>query len=601
MNVMPQSVSPGLIPPAPMAKTAIQPASVMLSSSRSPETAVQNVFPYTTVPGAASFVAAAPDGSLWVLSNGGPQGSNDKFIWHLVSGTWTNISGAASRLAVAPNGTLFAINSGGGVYSNTGGLWTSYGGGATDITVAADGSFYVTSNGNSVGSNQAIWHYSSGSWSQVPGAGVRIAASWDTNSYTLAGSAGFVNPGGFYILNSTGNIYYENSNGTFAQLPGNASAITPVTDGGVFLLSYPANAGGNSIYYYDLDNLAYSVEGGSGVGISTNSSTFYVVGSGNGIYSSTIKAAQTWVFGGSTANVTATSGQTPSVANLAAYNNISGSVQFPQVASGSGSFTLSDALNNGDVNPNTLPADNATSSLSPVIYASYYNQGPVTISFGTTTPAVTLTKTTGFGGATGCELDVYNNQGQGTPLTWFGVPATGAISGNTVTVPSIVLPMGNTVLIKPGQLVTAIACGTSLSSTQSVIAAGGTLVLPPFAGWTGSLGYTSNNASGATITLTSSTTAVSGEPSNTGVVFYINALLTSSSSVTFNAGSATVSLSSSALLSNHTYTANFYTFGFLVGSASAGSPSNGTLSFASPITSQTVSGGTSVVIELVQN
>ena len=600
MNVMPQSVSPALIPAAPMAKTAIQPASLMLGSGRTPETAIQGVFPYTNVPGAASFVAASPDGSLWALSTAGPSG-NDKFIYHYVSGTWTNISGAASRLAVAPNGTLLAINSGGGVYSNSGGIWTAYGGGATDITAGADGSIYVLSNGNSAGSNQAIWHYT-GTWAQVPGAGVRIAGSWDTNSYNLSGAgSGSINPGGFYILNAAGNIYYENTNSTFAQLPGSASAITPVTDGGVFLLGYPASGSGNSIYYYDLDNLAFSTQTGAAIGISTNSTTFYVLGAGNGIYSSTVKAAQTWAFGGSSTTVTATAGLTPSVATLSAYNNISGSVQFPLVASGSGSFTLSDALNNGDVTPGTLPADNATSSLSPVSYASYYNQGPVTISFGTTTPAVTLTKSTGFGGATGCELDVYNNQGQGTPLTWFGIPATGAISGNTVTVPSITLPPGNTVLIKPGQLVTAIACGTSLGSTQSVVPAGGSFTVPAFAGFTGSVGYTSNNASGATVTLTSSLTPVLGEPTGSGVVFYLNALLTSSSSVIFNSGTATVTLTSSALLSNKTYNVNIYVSGIPISSTNAGSPTNGSLSFNSPISAQTVPAGTNVVIEIVQN
>ncbi|HEY5258372.1 MAG TPA: hypothetical protein VIJ12_08335, partial [Candidatus Baltobacteraceae bacterium] len=108
---MPRSASPALIKAAPMAKTAILPSSVM---NVRPQSAVQGLN-WTQIPGAASSAAAAPDGSLWVLSNA-PAGA-DKYIWHYASGSWTNISGLASQLAVAPNGTLYAINSGGGTYS----------------------------------------------------------------------------------------------------------------------------------------------------------------------------------------------------------------------------------------------------------------------------------------------------------------------------------------------------------------------------------------------------------------------------------------------------------------------------------------------------
>jgi len=248
---------------------------------------------YVQIPGAASYAAAAPDGSLWVLSTapGGP----DKYIWHYSGGSWTNIPGLASRLSVAPNGTLYAINSGGGAYSYSGGTWTGLGGGCSDITAAADGSIYVLSNGNSAGSNQAIWHYSSG-WSQVPGAGVKIAASWDNNSYLQP--SGTVSAGGLYILNSIGNIYYENPNTTFLELPANASAAAPTTVGGVFVLGYPTNANGNSIYYYDLSTPGWSTQAGSGVSISSGGSKLYVIGASGAIYSSPVTATCTSSTGG---------------------------------------------------------------------------------------------------------------------------------------------------------------------------------------------------------------------------------------------------------------------------------------------------------------
>jgi hypothetical protein len=452
-SLMPKSISPALIPAAPMAKTAILPASVM---NVRPQGAIQGAS-YTQIPGAASFAAAAPDGSLWVLSNA-PAG-NDKYIWHYVSGSWTNIAGLASRLSVAPNNTLYAINSGGGVYSYSGGTWTGYGGGASDITVGSDGSFYVLSNGNAAGSDQAIWHYNSGGWTQSPGSGIRIAGSWDTNSYSaLNGELGL----GIYILNSAGGIYYyattnNSQSNSFVQLPGNASAITATTVGGVFALGFPANASGNAIYYYDLDAGTWTTQAGAGVNISTDGAKLYVIGSSGGIYSSPVRAAQPWAFGGSTASLSATFGQTPAAVNLSAYQNVSASIQFGQVSSGSGTLSFSDALNNGDVAPNTLPADNATTGYSAVLYVSVYNPGPATVTFGTNTPQVSLTKTTGFGGATACHLDDYSDNGSGS-RTWRFTNGTGAISGTNVTVNPATLPGGGTVGISPGQGVVAIAC-----------------------------------------------------------------------------------------------------------------------------------------------
>jgi len=242
---------------------------------------------WTQILGSASLAAAAPDGSLWVLSDG--QAGNDKRIWHYaIGGGWTNISGMAARLSVAPDGTLYAINSGGGIYSYNGGTWTAFGGGASDITVAADGSFYVLSNGNAAGNDQAIWHYTN-AWTKYPGSGVRIAASWEATT-TYGGSNGTIAPAGLYILNSAGNIYYQNTDNSFVQLPGAASAIAPTTMGGVFILSYPANANGNPIYYYDLSTPGWSLQPGSGVSISTNTSNLYTVGATGAIYASPVNA-----------------------------------------------------------------------------------------------------------------------------------------------------------------------------------------------------------------------------------------------------------------------------------------------------------------------
>ncbi|MHB8148067.1 MAG: hypothetical protein ACYDGM_12525 [Vulcanimicrobiaceae bacterium] len=214
-----------------------------------------------------------------------PSGA-DKYIWHYANGLWTNISGLAAHLAVDPKSVLYAVNSGGGTYAYSGNAWTALGGGASAITAAADGSIYVLSNGNPVGSDQAIWHNVGGVWSQVPGAGVALTASWDTNSYTVPG--GSVAPGGFYILNSLGYIYYGTSVGSFTPFSGAASAVAPTTNGGVYVLGYPSNPAGTGIYYFDLSNPGWTAQPGAGISIASNSTTLYVVGATGGIYYNTL-------------------------------------------------------------------------------------------------------------------------------------------------------------------------------------------------------------------------------------------------------------------------------------------------------------------------
>ncbi|HEY5257847.1 MAG TPA: hypothetical protein VIJ12_05645, partial [Candidatus Baltobacteraceae bacterium] len=280
---MPKSISPASIHAAPMAKTAILAPGAMAVR---PQGAIQGAN-WSQIPGSASSAAAAADGSLWVLSTA-PSGP-DKYIWHYAGGNWTNISGMASEIAVAPNGTLYAINSGGGAYSYSGGAWTVLGGGSSAITTAADGSFYVLSNGNGAGSDQAIWHNVGGTWAQVPGAGVAIAGSFDTGSYTLSG--GTVAPGGLYVVNAQGTIYYENTNASFVQLPANASALAPTAVGGVFALGYPANAGGSNLYYFDLNAQTWSMQSGAGGSISSNDGTLYAIGSNGAIYSTPVQSA----------------------------------------------------------------------------------------------------------------------------------------------------------------------------------------------------------------------------------------------------------------------------------------------------------------------
>ncbi|TAM75664.1 hypothetical protein EPN44_07790 [bacterium] len=166
--------------------------------------------------------------------------------------------------------------------------------------------------------------------------------------------------------------------------------------------------------------------------------------------------AASWAFAGSAATLTGTLGQTPAPFSLAAYHNISATIQFGTDSAGSGTVNVSDALNNGsDVTPNTLPQDTATAGATPLIYVSFYNASTTTVSFGSNTPQITVTDSAGFGLATTCELDVYSKNG-GSSFTWNATGASGAISGTTATINPAAI--SGTVDFKPGQQIIAIAC-----------------------------------------------------------------------------------------------------------------------------------------------
>ncbi len=223
---------------------------------------------------------------MWVLSDQ-PIGS-DKYIFQYSGGSWTNIPGLASQIAVAPDGSLYAINSAGGVYHYAGSTWTNLGGGASSVAAGSDSSVYVVSNSGGV--DRAIWQYIAGNWTQAPGSGVSVATGLDTQSHTIP--AGTLMPGGIYIINSIGAIYYSNPNGSFVKVPGNAVSLAS-TPGGIFALGYPSGINGAPVYYYDLDNAGWATEPGSGVSVSSSANTLYVVSVNGGIYSSPITPVAT--------------------------------------------------------------------------------------------------------------------------------------------------------------------------------------------------------------------------------------------------------------------------------------------------------------------
>jgi virginiamycin B lyase len=278
----PKSLSPGSVPAPPMARTAIQPSSVMMSV-RHPSNDIQGLA-WVQLPGGAIAVAASPDGSIWALSSLG--GGADRAIWHYANGAWTNVPGAAARLAVGPDNALWAVNAAGGIYRYDGSSWSTLAGGASDISVGADGSVYVISNQGGGPYGRGIWRYANGAWSQLPGAADRIAASWDTGAYAI----GNIEPGGFYVTNAPGGIYYYNASAmSFSEIPGAALQVAPTTSGGLFALGDPSNPA-HGIYYNDLFSGNWSLQAGAGVSVATAGDRVYAVGAAGGIYTAPVAA-----------------------------------------------------------------------------------------------------------------------------------------------------------------------------------------------------------------------------------------------------------------------------------------------------------------------
>lgn len=445
---MPHGVSPALIKPAPMANTKILPATAMRSPADRHVDSIGRS--WTQIPGTAAQVAAAPDGSIWVLSDQ-PAGP-DKYIWHYVNGTWTNVGGMATQLAMPPNlgnNFLYAINSGGGVwvYNINTSTWFSIGGGVKSISLDMGGNLYAVSNGST--GDAALWEYPSGptsQWMQIAGSGVSVAGGVDGNAYTLP-SGGIASNNGTFILNSAGSIYYENRSPSvsFGSIPGAASQLAP-TNGGAFVLGYPASSSGETIYYYNFPMPGWLAQAGAAISLSADGYSLYAVGASGAIYQTS--ATGMMLAGGKTSLSFTASGGTLS---FPSYNGVSGSFQWGSNNSTS-SFPVTMNWGVGSDLPSTftpLPGSIGT----PLIYVDTVPGSTGKVTF-TQTPGVTVTTSSTFPG-TKCGFAFFSNMSGGSTYSWTSMTGVGlsevSPSGNTFTIPPGTLGAGQTVDLNRGQ------------------------------------------------------------------------------------------------------------------------------------------------------
>lgn len=125
-------------------------------------------------------------------------------------------------------------------------------------------------------------------------------------------------------------------------------------------------------------------------------------------------------------------------------------MQWPAPTSGTASATFSDALNNGDITPNTLPVDKATSGYTPVLYLSIVPTAQLTFD---ATPSVTISGiNTSY---TTCNLDSYDNSSGS--LIWSS-HISGSASGGTATFTAMSLSGTGQSIKWNGQQILAFAC-----------------------------------------------------------------------------------------------------------------------------------------------
>jgi hypothetical protein len=173
-----------------------------------------------------------------------------------------------------------------------------------------------------------------GSWTQLGGAGVRIAASWDPGTYP-----GGINPGGYYVANAQGSIFYWSPGVGYIQFPGAAVQLAPTNSGGLFAL---ANDGATShaIFYYDLTGGPWTQKGGAANSIAANGNSVFATNAGGGIFQSAITGsgltpqAATIVADASQPGIPMTRDQLG--ANLALYFNESASTPLAALLNGAG-------------------------------------------------------------------------------------------------------------------------------------------------------------------------------------------------------------------------------------------------------------------------
>jgi hypothetical protein len=168
---------------------------------------------FVQVPGAAKDIALGGDGTPWVI------GSDDRVHrWNVRS--WDRLDGRGIAIAVEHLGVPWLVDAGGRIYHGFNNSFQPYAGNARDIGAGTD--VWV------VGSDGALHQLTPNGWAARGGSAVRVSAGA---------------PGTAWVVNAAGEIYVF-ENGSFRRVPGEATDIAANVNGDVWIVGPGGTAGG---------------------------------------------------------------------------------------------------------------------------------------------------------------------------------------------------------------------------------------------------------------------------------------------------------------------------------------------------------------------
>jgi virginiamycin B lyase len=240
---------------------------------------------WSQVPGTASRLAVAPDGSLWALATT-PTGP-DKYVLHRTNGIWKVVLPGflADSLSFDEYGTLYVSNTSRGIFSFDGKQWSRLGGvGLTGVTVGLGfvplhtltSYIYAMGAAGKTGDRPVfeLDPFNANGWvSPLAGNGAPVTAATeitdaplDLNTYSIAGVGTATPIESLYSVASDGAVGFASAHNGSLRLPGRASSIALVP-GGYVGLAYPASPRGEHIFSFDFGTGKATAQAGSAVSL----------------------------------------------------------------------------------------------------------------------------------------------------------------------------------------------------------------------------------------------------------------------------------------------------------------------------------------------
>jgi len=139
---------------------------------------------WKNIPGAGRDIAAAGDGSIWVIGN--EKIGNDWGIWRSDNGrNFKQMSGNSTRLAGGPGARVIAGDKSGNVHFWTGSGWGHANCCAADVAMAGNGAMWI------LGTDKNVWAWEGGTWRKKSGAGLAISADRSGRPMVVGTDRGF--------------------------------------------------------------------------------------------------------------------------------------------------------------------------------------------------------------------------------------------------------------------------------------------------------------------------------------------------------------------------------------------------------------------------